>query len=57
VADKSPPAGDVAPEVGGFGYPEKKMSNKRTLHRVTTAGSAESAAGEQGAENEGASDE
>jgi hypothetical protein len=57
VADKSPPAGDVAPEVGGFGYPAKKMENKRTLHRVTTAGSAENAAEEQDAGNEGGSDE
>jgi hypothetical protein len=57
VTEKSPPAGDVAPEVGGFGYPAKKMENKRTLHRVTTAGAVEGAAEEQGAENEGGSDE
>jgi hypothetical protein len=57
VTEKSPPAGDVAPEVGGFGYPAKKMENKRTLHRVTTAGAVEGAAEEQGADAEGGSDE
>jgi hypothetical protein len=57
VADKSPPAGDAAPEVGGFGYPPKKMANKRTLHRVTTADAAEDATEEQGATDERGSDE
>jgi hypothetical protein len=57
VADRSSPTADVAPEVGGFGYPAKKMANKRTLHRVTTAGAAEGSAEEQGAVDEGGSDE
>jgi hypothetical protein len=57
VAEKSPPTGDAAPEIGGFGYPAKKMANKRTLHRVTTAGAVEGGAQEQGAEDEGGSDE
>jgi len=36
VAEKAPPVADVAPEVGGFGFPAKKMGNKRTLRKVRT---------------------
>jgi hypothetical protein len=39
-AGKPPPAADVSPETGGFGYPKKKLDNKRKLHKVTTGGPA-----------------
>jgi hypothetical protein len=39
-AGKAPPAADVSPETGGFGYPKKKLDNKRKLHKVTTGGPA-----------------
>lgn len=36
VAEKAPPVADTAPEVGGFGFPAKRMGNKRTLRKVQT---------------------